>query len=73
MDHADHVGLLREGVLGAGLLWADFGSGGGAFTLALADLLGPEGMIYSLDRKARVLNEQARDMRRRFPRSPSTT
>jgi len=68
LDHHDHVALLRPGVEHGGLLWADFGSGGGAFTLALADLLGPDGMIYSLDRKANALREQAQAMRRRFPR-----
>jgi ubiquinone/menaquinone biosynthesis C-methylase UbiE len=70
VDHDDHVGLLREGVEGSGPLWADFGSGDGAFTLALADILGPEGMIYSLDRKAGALRDQEREMRRRFPRTP---
>lgn len=70
MDHADHVHLIRAGVEGAGPLWADFGSGGGAFTLALADILGPSGMIYSLDRRAHALEEQARELRRRFPQVP---
>lgn len=67
MDHNDHVALLRAGVVGAGPLWADFGSGWGAFTLALADLLGPGGMIYSLDRKRDELQRQAQELRRRFP------
>ena len=40
MDHGDHVRLIREGALGGGKVWADLGSGEGAFTLALADLLG---------------------------------
>ena len=39
MNHDDHVRLIREGVLGGGIAWADLGSGSGAFTLALADLL----------------------------------
>ena len=37
MDHTDHVNLIRAGVSTGGV-WADFGSGGGAFTLALADV-----------------------------------
>ena len=42
VDHADHVGLLRAGSpTAAGGTWADIGPGTGAFTLALADLLGP--------------------------------
>jgi len=46
MEHADHVFLLREGVMDAGETWADFGSGTGAFTLALADLLGVGGKDF---------------------------
>jgi SAM-dependent methyltransferase len=47
--------------------WADLGSGTGAFTLALADLLGPGGRIVSVDRDAAALREQARVMAARFP------
>jgi SAM-dependent methyltransferase len=67
VDHRDHVGLIREGVAGAGPSWADLGSGGGAFTLALADLLGPAGWIVSVDRDANVLRAQARELGSRFP------
>lgn len=67
MDHHDHVNLLRDGVTASGGIWADFGSGGGAFTLALADLLGPGAAIYSIDRDERTLREQQRQMQRRFP------
>ncbi len=68
VDHADHVELIQEGVAGlAGGAWADLGSGTGAFTLALADLLGPAGSIISVDRDAEALASQARLMARRFP------
>lgn len=67
MDHRDHVRLLREGVQGGGKTWADLGSGEGAFTLALADLLGPTGSIYTVDRDARALQVQARALRDAFP------
>src|SRR3954453_14867356 len=50
MDHADHVGLIRRGVEGAGPRWLELGAGEGAFTLALADLLGPAGSITALHR-----------------------
>ena len=46
--------------------WADLGSGTGAFTLALADLLGP-GRIVSVDRDAAALRDQATAMAARFP------
>jgi ubiquinone/menaquinone biosynthesis C-methylase UbiE len=67
MNHEDHVRLLRGGVPeGSGGVWADFGSGAGAFTLALADLIGG-GQIYSVDKDARALREQAATMRFSFP------
>jgi SAM-dependent methyltransferase len=67
MDHADHVHLLQGGVPGPGGVWADFGSGSGAFTLALADLLGPSATIYSIDKDQRALRRQESRMNARFP------
>lgn len=67
MNHRDHVNLLRGGVAGTGGLWADFGSGRGAFTLALAELIGPAGVIYSVDSDLAALREQQRLMRQQFP------
>jgi ubiquinone/menaquinone biosynthesis C-methylase UbiE len=74
MDHNDHVALIRAGVAGAAggappAVWADLGSGAGAFTLALADILGPASVIHSVDRDGRALREQERRMRARFPRA----
>jgi SAM-dependent methyltransferase len=68
MNHTDHVNLLRGGVTEQGGVWADFGAGTGAFTLALAELIGPGGEIYAIDRNARALQTQAEAMRRQFPR-----
>ena len=68
MNHDDHVRLLRPGVRQQGGTWADFGSGGGAFTLALVELLGPNGTtIYSVDRDPHALRRQEEAMRSRFP------
>jgi len=67
MEHADHVNLLSRGIPGPGGVWADFGSGAGAFTLALADLIQPAATIFSIDRDGSALLEQERQMRRRFP------
>jgi ubiquinone/menaquinone biosynthesis C-methylase UbiE len=67
MNHADHVSLLRGGVPESGGVWADLGSGRGAFTLALADLIGPQGAIYSVDSDAQALAEQRTALARQFP------
>jgi len=67
MEHADHVNLLRRGIPGPGGVWADFGSGSGAFTLALADLIQPAGSIYSIDQDGSALQAQERQMKVRFP------
>lgn len=67
MQHQDHVKLIREGIDASGGVWADLGSGAGAFTLALADLLGPGARIYSVDLDRRALRTQAASMRANFP------
>jgi SAM-dependent methyltransferase len=69
MNHADHVNLLRGGVPTPNGVWADFGSGSGAFTLALAELLGPGGEIYSVDKDRGALREQERTMQAHFPQT----
>ncbi len=69
MNHQDHLNLLRGGVPATGGMWADLGSGAGAFTLALAELLGASGEIYSIDKDAAALRQQERAIRARFPRA----
>jgi len=75
MEHADHVALLRIGVPERGpdapfTRWADLGSGTGAFTFALADLLGANAEIVSLDRDRRALQNQRQAMTAHFPETP---
>ncbi|MCA9830271.1 MAG: methyltransferase domain-containing protein [Dehalococcoidia bacterium] len=67
MDHSDHVNLLRNGVVATGGVWADLGAGSGAFTLALAELLGPGGEIHVVDRDSKALRANAEATCRRFP------
>jgi SAM-dependent methyltransferase len=74
MDHADHVALIRAAVMPSddpvvrrGQTWADMGAGRGAFTLALADLLGPGSRIVAVDRAARDLAAAALAVDRGFP------
>jgi len=55
LNHTDHVNLIRAGVGDRGGRWADLGSGEGAFTLALAELVGPEAHIVAVDKDRRAL------------------
>ena len=71
MQHADHVRLIRDAVA-AGTTWLELGSGEGAFTLALAELVGPAGWIVSVDRDAEALARQARALDERYPGVPVT-
>ena len=67
MDHQDHVRLLRGGIPGPGGLWADMGSGSGAFTLALAECMGAQGEIYSVDKDGGALKRQQQAMHSQYP------
>lgn len=67
MNHTDHVNLLRNGVPVAGGVWADFGAGSGAFTLALAELVVPGATIYAVDRERGALHQLTQLMHARFP------
>ncbi|MBI4672557.1 MAG: class I SAM-dependent methyltransferase [Chloroflexi bacterium] len=66
MNHQDHVKLLRSGISSRGGAWADFGSGSGAFTLALRELVGADAEIYSIDKDGSALREQERAFYQRF-------
>ena len=73
MNHSDLVGLLEGAVGDAGGRWADLGAGEGAFTLALAELLGPGAHITAVDKDSRALSGIGDDMARRFPAVTLTT
>lgn len=68
MNHDDHVRLIERGIArDSGGVWADFGAGSGAFTLALRDLAGPEVEIVAVDRDRASLHALREAMARRFP------
>jgi SAM-dependent methyltransferase len=73
MDHGDHVALIRQGVGAGGGTWADIGAGEGAFTLALADVLGPGAEIVAVDRDAGTLRRNQEAVAARFPATRLTT
>jgi ubiquinone/menaquinone biosynthesis C-methylase UbiE len=66
MDHADHVDLIADGVRDGGKRWLELGCGEGAFTLALADLLGPAGEIVAVDRDTGALRAMGKRVAGRF-------
>lgn len=53
MKQKDLVALIEGGV--AGSRWADLGSGEGAFTYALSELLGPSAHITAVDKDAHAV------------------
>jgi ubiquinone/menaquinone biosynthesis C-methylase UbiE len=66
MDHPDHVNLLRPANLPLGGTWADFGAGSGAFALALRELIGPNAIIYAVDKDRGALRKLESAHRLRF-------
>jgi ubiquinone/menaquinone biosynthesis C-methylase UbiE len=61
--------LLRDAIGEDRSRWADFGSGDGAFTLALRDLLGPTAEIFSIEKDRTRLDVQRHNFRTLFPQS----
>jgi SAM-dependent methyltransferase len=55
VNHADLVALLKPGIDEKGGRWADLGAGEGAFTLALAEVLGRGAHITAVDKDGRAL------------------
>ena len=73
MDHADHVRLIRDGILGSSGRWLELGAGTGAFTLALLDVLGDAADVVALDRDESALHQLRDRAARRFPRARLTS
>ena len=70
MDHRDHVKLIEKGIgKNSGGVWADFGSGDGAFTLALREIAGGGVKIFSIDKDAARLDTQKEAFAAMFPQT----
>jgi SAM-dependent methyltransferase len=67
MQTRECIALIREGVEGHAGTWADLGSGSGAFTAALAEILGAGARLVSVDRDRRGLQAQERELPGRYP------
>jgi ubiquinone/menaquinone biosynthesis C-methylase UbiE len=55
MEQSEMVALIHAGVPEPGGTWADLGAGTGNFTWALAELIGPLGTIYAVDRDGKAI------------------
>jgi len=66
MNHSDHVNLLRPASLQPGGVYADFGAGSGAFTLALREIVGSDAAIYAVDKDRSSLRDLESAYRARF-------
>ncbi len=71
MNHTDHVNLIHAAIPKSGGVWADFGAGGGAFTLALADCIGGSGTIYAIDQDSSALRQNQQSLKTQFPKIES--
>lgn len=57
MLHQEAVKLIKGGVerVPDVQVWIDLGAGSGTFTRAIAELIGPEGKVYAVDRNKQIL------------------
>lgn len=69
MTHDEHKHLIQKTITEKGGIWADLGSGDGAFTLALRDLAGVDVEIYSVDKDTSRLQSQKKNFEEMFPNS----
>lgn len=60
MKLAEAVRLIERGVDSKSTVWADLGAGGGTFTLALDEILGYNGVVFSVDRNLEILRNKIR-------------
>lgn len=66
MEPSEAIALIRDGVAAPGGVWADLGAGAGTFTLALATLLGRDGVVHAVDLRPGVQAAEATAERARI-------
>ncbi len=67
MTQNDCIDLIMGGIPSTSGIWADMGSGRGAFTLALAEILQPGAEIYSIEMDKTALQQQEKLFYRKHP------
>src|SRR5690606_39461800 len=57
MLHQEAVKLIEGGIdrTAGAHVWIDLGAGSGTFTRAIAELIGPKGKVYAVDRNKQIL------------------
>ena len=58
MKIEEAVKLIEEAVVKKPSVWADLGAGSGTFTLALAEILGFDSIIFAVDKNLNILRDQ---------------
>ncbi|MBN2366838.1 MAG: class I SAM-dependent methyltransferase [Calditrichaeota bacterium] len=58
MNHQERIDFIREGIQTLSGNWADFGSGTGLFTHAIAEILDTRATIFSIDKSRSSLHKQ---------------
>jgi ubiquinone/menaquinone biosynthesis C-methylase UbiE len=71
MNHNDHVNLIKPAFLDETppASFADLGSGSGAFTFALRELIGSSANIYAVDKDSSSLKQLKQEYQTRFENS----
>lgn len=69
MNRTDIPKLIQKAITPGHSVWADLGSGDGAFTMALRELAGPDVEIYSIDLNNSRLVQQDKIFSQHFPGS----
>lgn len=55
MTHQEAITLIQHAQIRPGDTWVDLGAGQGRFSLALAELLGQNGLVYAIDKDMHAL------------------
>ncbi|HYE22379.1 MAG TPA: methyltransferase domain-containing protein [Verrucomicrobiae bacterium] len=69
MEKSQIINLINQAVTAGPSVWADLGSGEGAFTLALRELGGTNIQIFSIDKSSRSLRKQSEEFKKQFPQT----
>ncbi|MDX2249876.1 MAG: class I SAM-dependent methyltransferase [Bacteroidia bacterium] len=64
MTHQEALTLIEKAAPRRGGIWADMGAGSGIFTLALGELVGPEGKVYAVDKSPEIFQIKPPDAQR---------